>query len=277
MNVNQVTNNDAGVKGMADGVAGLFNNAAHEKAFDSFSLEAFEFDNDAMSIDLPKMEAESTEKGDIITTTQVLAPSTIKMKEGISGAGRQAYEVLQQLGFDAMTFKGSQTAIIDKGADTLEVKDGIFDMSDSFRLNYTYKATGLDALKDISNADGQDNQATQFLAALEHMKVNGMTISLEDKSIVERGLKLAAQMRGGEVNQIKREMRAAIAVAPFAARNDFEKEVANQLGGAFMDFVDDGGTLTVQLTPEAPINFSKLQSVENMKPEDLGFSARHDK
>ena len=103
-----------------------------------------------------------------------------------------------------------------------------------------------------------------------------MTLSLEDKSIVERGLKLAAQMRGKDVNAVKREMRAAMAFAPLAARNDVEKDVVGQLSSAFMDFIDNSGTFTIQIAPPNPIAFSKLDNIEALSPEDIGFSARQD-
>ena len=72
-------------------------------------------------------------------------------------------------------------------------------------------------------------------------------------------------------------MRAAVTFAPLAARNDLEKEIASQLGSSFMDFIDEGGTLTVKLAPNTPINLSKIQDIQNLTSDDLGFSARHDK
>ena len=154
----------------------------------------------------------------------------------------------------------------------MEVKDGIFDMDEGFRLNYTYAASGLKALETLN-----DEQSSADLASvLENMSVSGMTLSLEDKSIVERGLKLAAQMRGKDVNAVKREMRAAMAFAPLAARNDVEKDVVGQLSSAFMDFIDNSGTFTIQIAPPNPIAFSKLDNIEALSPEDIGFSARQD-
>jgi len=249
---------------------------AYKKPYDSASIEGLAFDSNAISVDMPKMEAEAKTKGDVTTINQVTEAINITMKKDGPREFRQMYDTLQQLGFDAITFKGSQTTVLDKGKDTMEVKDGIFDMKDGFRLNYTYGASGLSALAQSGEASHSD-QAAQLQNMLENMKINGMTLSLEDKSIVERGLKLAAQMRGGEVKQVKREMRAAVTFAPLAARNDLEKDIASQLGSSFMDFIDEGGTLTVKLAPNTPINLSKIQDIQNLTSDDLGFSARHDK
>ncbi len=262
----------AGTSGDPSGLSSLlmgFN--AYEVPYDTVTLEGFKFDGSAVNIDLPKIEAESHVKNDVTTITQVLAPMTVKMNESISGNARQAYDILQQLGFDTMTFESSQTTILNKKTDTMEVKDGIFEMDEGFRLNYKYGASGLQAL-----ADTQTGGAEQLTSALDKMKINGMTLSLEDKSIVERGLKLAAQMRGKDANRVKQEMRAALTLAPLAARNDLEKDIISQFGGAFMDFIDNSGTLTVQIAPQNPIALSSLNDVENITPEDLGFSARQD-
>ena len=262
----------AGANGNASSLSSMlagFN--VYKKPYDSVKLEGFKYDSAAVNVDMPKIEAETNVKGDITTVTQLLSPMTIQVNDGAKGSAGQAYDMLQQLGFDKMTFKSSQTTVLDKGKDTMEVKDGIFDMAEGFRLNYTYGTSGLKAL-----ADTQRDQTAQLNNVLENMKINGMTLSLEDKSIVERGLKLAGQLRGASPDRVKQEMRAALAFAPLAARNSLEKEIIGELGGAFMDFIDDGGTLTIQLDPAAPIAFSALENPEKVSPKDLGFSARQD-
>ena len=263
----------AGASGSAPDITALLAGfSAYDKPYDSINLEAFNFDSSGINVNLPKIEAKAKVKGDVTTITQVLAPMTVTMKDGNNGPARQAYDIAKELGFDTMTFKSSQTTILDKSKDTIEVKDGIFDMDEGFRLNYTYEASGLKALESLS-----DEQSSADLASiLENMSVSGMTLSLEDKSIVERGLKLAAQMRGKDVNAVKREMRAAMAFAPLAARNDVEKDIVGQLSSAFMDFIDDSGTFTIQIAPPTPIAFSKLDNIEALSPEDIGFSARQD-
>jgi len=262
-----------GAKGNASSLMGLLSNFnAYEQPYDSVKLEDFKFESEVMDIDLPKIEAAAKTKGDVTTITQVIAPMTLKVGDGLKDQNRQAYEMIQELGFDTMTFKTSQTTVLNKDKDTMNVKDGIFEMSDAFRLNYKYGASGLSAA-----AQSQGDQSAQVANILETMKINGMTLSLEDKSIIERGLKIAAQLRGKDAKSLKREMRAALTLAPLVARNDLEKEIASQLGDAFMNFVDDGGTLTVQLAPKSPLALSAFDNIENLSPEAIGFTARHDK
>lgn len=254
-------------------LSALSNQNIFAKPYDDFNLEGFEYDSPAVNLNIPKIEGKALSEGQITNITQVMAPFTVKIKDIPSrNQDNSVFENLKTLGFTDMEFAGSQTTILDEANDTVELKDGILDMSDGFRLNFTYGASGLKTLAELK--DVEDNGYAEILST---MKINGITLSLEDKSIVERGLELAAQMRGGDVKQIKREMRAALTLAPLLAKNDIEKVVYGQLGSAFMDLVDEGGTFTVQMAPATPIALSAFQDTSALRPEDIGFSARHDK
>ncbi|MEP1231329.1 MAG: hypothetical protein ABJG88_11690 [Litorimonas sp.] len=244
----------------------------YEKPYDSINIEGFVFDSADMNIDISKIEAQASVKGDITTIAQVLAPMTIKIKDTNINASNQIANTISQLNFDTLTFKSSQTTILDKANDTAEVKDGILDLADGFRLNYTYETSGLKVLEEL----GVDEDTTDIDNILNNLNINGLTLSLEDNSIVERGLGLAAQIREKDINAVKREMRAALAFAPLATRNEVEKDIVSQLGRAFMNFIDDGGTLTVQLNPPTPLALSRFENMETLSPEDVGFSARQD-
>lgn len=247
-----------------------------QKPYDTLKIEAFKYDNAGFNLHIPKVEADAKTQGDITTITQVIAPLNIKLKDSRAGKSNPTYDLFMQQDFDDITLSSSQTTIMDQAKDTLEVKDGIFDMVDGFRLNFTYETSGLQALSKAKASEAIEKAPKRPQDMLEHLNLNGMTLSLEDKSIVERALNISAQIRGKDVNRLKQEMRAALTIAPIVARNDLEKDIASQFGSAFMDFVDNGGTLTVQLAPETPLNFSDIDALNALSPEAVGFSARQD-
>jgi hypothetical protein len=192
--------------------------------------------------------------------------------------------MLKNLGFDTMSFTTSQTQVMDKNKDTVAIENGLLEMKDSFKLNYTYEAEGLSAMVDAAKAaetkyatdgSGSDRDADVLMESLEALKVRAMKISLEDNSILERGLKLASEMTGQSEEMLKRQLKVAVMAAPLMAQSELEKELLGQTGDAFAKFVESGGTFTVAMKPSEPVSIMDLAQAreKNLNPKSLGFSA----
>jgi len=139
--------------GQANGLGQLLGSMnTYEKPYDSVAIKGLSFDNDNVNFSLPKIEGKSTTKGDVTTIRQVSDPMVLKLKEAPKNRdARQAYEMIKKLNFDEIILRTSQTSILDKGADTVRVKDGILEMTDGFKLNYAYGASGLSAMQEVLN------------------------------------------------------------------------------------------------------------------------------
>ena len=110
------------------------------------------------------------------------------------------------------------------------------------------------------------------------LKLRDFRLTLEDNSIVERGLKLASEMTGQSEKNIKRSLGLAVFGAALAAENDLQAEVYSESMEAFAEFVKNGGTLTIEANPPAPFPLAPLLSDkgEELDPSTLGFSASQD-
>jgi len=55
-----------------------------------------------------------------------------------------------------------------------------------------------------------------------------------------------------------------------------EGEMLGEIAGAFGDFVEDGGTLSIVMDPKEPLSMSALADYKrsNLSKSDLGFSAK---
>ena len=256
----------------------------YAKPYESFQVGAGAFENDYVRASFDGFEGKAVEKGGVTTITQIGKPMRIALlKEPKDVGAKRGYDTLQQLGFDELVFKTSQTQILDKNKDTVTVKDGLLDMEDGFRLNYTYEAEGLSAMVEKAKADAAsaDNKSVadpnmdEVLHSLEPIKLRNMKMSLEDKSIVERSLKLASQMSGQSEDNLKKQLKVAVMAAPFMAQNELESQVISEIGGAFVEFLDEGGTMTIAVKPPQPLSVKSLfEARENgLNPDDIGFSA----
>lgn len=261
------------------GMMGGFNPMA--KMYSTIKMEDLNFDSNFVAVTSKGFEGKSTEKGGVTTQRSVGEPFIIKLKEAPKDRdAKRAYEMVKELGFDEIEFQSSQTTILDSNKDTVTVKDGIFSMKDGFNLSYNYGASGVKAMSDkLQDMDktGMNSRQGQadIQAAMSDMKLNGFQMRLEDKSIVDRGLKLAGKFRGAEPAKVKKELKMALALAPMMA-SGLEGEMLGEISSAFGDFIEDGGTLSIVVDPKTPLSVAQLTDYKNsnLSMEDIGFSAK---
>ncbi len=254
------------------GMVGGFNPLA--KMYSTMKMEDLNFDSNFVEVTSKGFEGKSTEKGGVTTQRSVGEPFIIRLKEAPNDRdAKQAYDMIKELGFDELVFQSSQTTIMDSNKDTVEVKDGFLSMKDGFKLSYNYGASGVKAMTDKIQESSQGKADMQ--AAIENMKLNGFQMRLEDQSIVERGLKLAGKFRGADPDQVKKELKVALTLAPMMA-SGLEGEMLGEMASAFGDFVEDGGTLSIVMNPKEPISMTELADYKrsNLSKSDLGFSAK---
>ena len=110
---------------------------------------------------------------------------------------------------------------------------------------------------------------------MNDIKLNGFQLRLEDKSIVERGLKLASKFRGSTPAKVKQELKVALAFAPMMAPG-IEGEMLGEIGSAFGEFIENGGTLSIVVDPKQPLTMTDLANYKqsNITMDDIGFSAK---
>jgi len=187
-------------------MAGKFGSVG--KNFDEVRLDNLVFDSSVVSLNTEGFAGKASEKNGVTTIKQVSQPFTIKLKDSPKSAqAAQAFAMVKELGFEELVFESSQTQIIDSNTDTVTVKDGIVTMKDGFNLDYNYSASGV---AELQNRLKTSKPGRDFNAAMAAMTLNGLQIRLEDKSIVDRGLKLAAQLQGTSPDTIHRPIQLKI-------------------------------------------------------------------
>lgn len=247
------------------------------KVYDTITMDDLSFESDFVSVNSKGFEGKATEKGGVTTMRQVSEPFIIKFKgEPKDPGAKKMFDTIESLGFDEFVIQSSQTSVLDANTDTVAVTDGLFTLKDGFKLSYNYGASGVKAMTDaMAEIDGNGSNQ-QMTASMENMTLNGFQLRLEDDSIVERGLNLAAQMRGGTPESVKRELKVGLSLAPMMAGGGLEGEMIGEMASAFGDFIQDGGTLSIVMDPKTPIAVNDLANFKgsSMTLNDLGFSAK---
>ncbi|MDA8708699.1 hypothetical protein N9M10_04920 [Hellea sp.] len=244
------------------------------KMYNTVKMEDLDFNSDYVSVKTKGFEGTSTEKGGVTTQRSVGEPLIIKLKEAPKDPdAKRAYDMVKDLGFDEIVLQSSQTTVLDSNEDTIAVKDGFLSMKDGFELSYNYGASGIKAMSD--NMQDSSQEQLNIQAAMNDIKLNGFQLRLEDKSIVERGLKLASKFRGSTPAKVKQELKVALAFAPMMAPG-IEGEMLGEIGSAFGEFIEKGGTLSIVVDPKQPLTMTDLANYKqsNITMDDIGFSAK---
>ena len=221
------------------------------------------------------MEGKATEKGGIITIKQNMDPVTINILDAAADVPDFAavYQQLKSLGFESMTFLASSESKIDSSKDSFTVSDGRFIMQDAFTLNLDYHASGLAAMEENLKAMTEDELLANPLGIYNGLKINNFKMTLEDQSIIERSIKLAADMTGQSEDQLKGMVALGAAGAGLAATNELEAKLYVDTATAFAEFINKGGNLTIEMNPQTPLDIGSLMDGGDLDPETLGFSA----
>ncbi len=263
-------------------MSNLFENInLFDKPYDEIIIESMKMDSDIFSIDFAGLEGKTSEKGEVITTRSNMKPMTINLKPalGEDPSMAQAYGILQSLDMETITLSGSSVSKLDAKDDSVSVTNGLFIIDDVMRWNFEYDVEGVNAMmgkiKDLE-ANGANADPLELYDAI---KLRNFRMTIEDNSIVEKGLTLATQMTGQSETQIKLMLTGAVFMATSQAQNEIQAEVYSETAEAFADFVKKGGTLTIEANPPAPFSFAPFLTgdADTIDPASLGFSASQSK
>jgi len=248
-----------------------------KRPYDELVMGKLNIDSEGFTIDFDGIEGQTSESGSVITTRQTLKPLIINVKPALGEMSdfKQAYDILKSLEFEEIVLSGSSETRLDSADDSIKVSDGLFVMKDAFRLNFEYEAEGLEATRQNLQSSLDAGNNTTDLSMLDALKLRSLRMTLEDNSIVERGLKLAGEMTGQDPKMIKRSLGMAVFAVALAAENEVQAEVFTESVEAFADFVKNGGTLTIEANPPVPFPLTPLVTSggEDIDPKTLGFSA----
>jgi hypothetical protein len=252
--------------------------------YKNFSLKDFDMDISGLTVDVDSIDGKTTTKNGITTITQTTSPMIITPPaEGGKKEMQQFSAALKDMGYDRLVFQSSSKSILDEATDSVEVVDSYLEMQDGFKLNFDYNLSGIKELMDKATAFGANNKASDNpLAAMEllsSMKISKARIALEDKSIIERGFKFAAKQQGADPSMLRNSAKAGLAFLPMMAKDPAQQALAMEASQALGSFLDNSGTLIIEMNPETPVDMGAITSGAQQGDIDvstLGLSIRNE-
>lgn len=263
----------------ANGVVGsvVGNLNPFQRPYDELIIDTMKLDSEWVAANFGGIEGVTAEQDGVVTTRQSLKPTVISLKPALADVPsfRRNYDMVKSLGFETVTLSASSVTTLNSADDSINVSDGLLVLDDGFTLNFEYSAEGLSEMTAKLKAMAQAGQTRDMMDAYDPLKLRNFRLTLEDNSIVERGLKLATEMTGDSEQKIKFGLTMAVIGVAMAAENEVQAEVYSETVEAFANFVKKGGTMTIEANPPAPFPLAPLLTKKgaDVDPDTLGFSA----
>jgi len=233
----------------------------YDPDFKDFSLKNFTMDVEGMKIKLDSMTGTTKKKGGKVIMSQIMSPLTITPPGSTEDKDMKEFvEGLAELGYDKLEFTWDQNSVLDEKTDTMVVKDSYIELKDGFKLSFDYDMAGYGAA--MSKIQGLDGKASKnpmaVMGAMSDFKFNHLRLALEDNSIIDRSFKLAAKQQGGTPDALRQQAKMGLAFLPMMAKDEAQQKVAGDLSAALGKLLDDGGTLTIDFSPEEAIDMATI-------------------
>jgi len=223
-------------------------------------IEGLNVSSDTLQISVEALRADSKTSGDVTTSRFELLPMTMAFSGPPSDSDlMEAYEALSGMGMERMVFTGRSTTTKNKSTGMINVDNGMFSMQDGFDFAFNFKGKNM--------GDDPDN-----------MEIHGMSLALTDKSIVDKAFEMAAKEQGGNASLLKMQAIGGLAMLPMMAETPDQQKIAAELGTALKSFLQDGGTLVVNMNPPSPLSSAAMEMLPMQGAgaiDALGLSVSH--
>lgn len=262
-----------------------------DPGYDSLIIDDFAFDAGGASFALPGLNTSVERNADGQPVKYVTQPYTMTLEADAEGGepGSQLAAGLGMVGYESLELSGAGVTNYDPETDTMsfDSESNFLKLTDGFEMRFGGKLEGYSAyaesfadmdFEQMMSGAAPDDQMMQ--QAISQLKLHGFSLQLTDNSIVDRLFNLAAAQSGEDPEQLRTQIVGMTSMAPMmAAESGIDMEIVNEAVTAIQGFLQEPGTLTLALDPEAPLSMESIAAMEDpsqLTKSYLGFSATHE-
>lgn len=185
-------------------------------------------------------------------------------------------EALTALGYDTISGKMDITGSWTMADGQLKADKMDLTMDDGGVLGMTFDISGYtpefikglqEATADAAKTDKPDEAAgLAMLGLVQQLNFNGASIRFDDASLTNRLLDYFAKQQGAERKDLVAQIKM---ILPMAAAQLQNAKIAEQVGVAANDYLDNPKSLEIRAAPEKPVPFAILAATGYAQPTAL--------
>lgn len=244
--------------------------------FERLNLNGVDLTSSGVRITLADMNAliETLQDG-VLRSSMALSELTVS-SDSDHPESVELQSVLDMMGYDALTFSFQGESQFDPQADrSWTVGENALTLHDGFTIRTEQDLTGLLAYAALMQDSAKEGATPDPLQALAPLEISRFMLEVEDQSFLRRAIEAYAQQNGVAPELAQRQASSMMVLGLAFAGAQLPAGLADEASLAVGAFLDQGGTLTIDLAPESPVSMSVLSQTPLPSTEELGLSVRH--
>ncbi len=233
-------------------------------AYERFRVGGLSMNLAGLTIEMPEMSGDADARSGAVVASTVSMPELLVSADPNGGElGSQLAQGLQQLGFEAFNFSFNSTTVYDAEADRVRTEgENALVLQDGFRLAIQQDISGLAAYAeryaDWLDRDVGGDPTTPPTEVLDLMQLNSFVMELEDIALLDGIFATAAAQSGMSPEAMRAQASAMVGLASLMASGFVDAGLLGEAQTQIVSFINEGGTLTIALEPDAPLPMGSL-------------------
>jgi len=236
--------------------------------YDRFAVRDILVEASGVHFSMDHLTAAMERSGSRITSTAELG-SAMLIPDPSKPAGAQLAMGLGMLGYEQLELRMQANSIYDEetgrsyttGENYIELTDGLrIEMGQDMSGFNEYLANMPAAMETLTTVDESDSaaQMNAMVNLMGPLFINNMSMRFVDLSLLDRALDAGAAAQGVTKDELRVQAGAMMGMGLMAAPPEIPRPVLAELSSALTNFVIQGGSLTVDMTPPEPLSIGQM-------------------
>lgn len=238
-------------------------------SYDRFALRDLLIEADGIHIALDAITGQVERRGDDYHATQNLG--SLIFRADSSGNGAQLAQGLGMLGYDQIEMSFATTSVYDEAADRVYTTgDNYLEIRDGLRVEFESDMSGYSAyLTEMAQLEVEAGDTEGQFAAMDPLVINRFSMRIEDLSLLDRALEAGAATQGVEKEQMRMQAGLLVGMGMMSAPPEVPRPLLTQVSTALTNFINQGGSMTITMSPEAPVSVGELMDQADAGTVDI--------
>jgi len=181
--------------------------------------------------------------------------------------GAQMSMGLGMMGYDRLDMSMASESVYNLAEDrAYTIGDNFIEFKDALRIDFGQDISGynayFEALRNLElstdESEASEEEMDAFFEAIGPLTLNQMSIRLEDKSLLERGLAFAATTQGLPPEQLRAQAGMMVGMGLMAAPPEVPRTLIAEFSTALTSFINEGGTLIMNMNPPEALSVGEV-------------------
>ncbi|MEO1038777.1 MAG: hypothetical protein AAFX09_04470 [Pseudomonadota bacterium] len=229
--------------------------------FDAFAMRGLDMNIGGALVEMPAMTASAQTRGDEVRQTSAMERLTLSADPS-GPLGMQLQGGLALLGYEQINMSMVGESVYDLGEDRARtVGENYVLIEDALRIDVGQDMSGVQAYLDrymAAIAAGEFQDGAPPMEIFEPLVIHGISVRIEDLSLLDRALSAAALMQGTTPETLRLQVSGMIGLGLAAAPAEIPRPLVASLGQALSQFIQNGGSIEIELAPSAPVSVGEL-------------------